>query len=152
MSNIRFNYHLRDNYLLYYCYTLDGWNGGLMMICVFFSSSRFGLTFMLAASIGAGFFFAVLVWLDSHTWIYIRKKWVWLVLVLWFWKSHIQLLGCVRSHVWVTGILKSILHLKIVVSCHLLLFTYENKWGLVNGGRVTLNHVMFFGNILLDIF
>ncbi|XP_073975241.1 tweety isoform X2 [Rhodnius prolixus] len=34
----------------------------------------FGLTFMLAASIGAGFLFAVLVWLDSHTWIYIRKK------------------------------------------------------------------------------
>ncbi|KAL1130525.1 hypothetical protein AAG570_011771 [Ranatra chinensis] len=34
----------------------------------------FGLTFMLAASIGAGFFFTVLVWLDSHTWIYIRKK------------------------------------------------------------------------------
>uniref|UniRef100_A0A0K8THM1 Protein tweety homolog n=1 Tax=Lygus hesperus TaxID=30085 RepID=A0A0K8THM1_LYGHE len=34
----------------------------------------FGLTFMLAASIGAGFLFAILVWLDSHTWIYIRKK------------------------------------------------------------------------------
>uniref|UniRef100_A0A1B6HT47 Protein tweety homolog n=1 Tax=Homalodisca liturata TaxID=320908 RepID=A0A1B6HT47_9HEMI len=34
----------------------------------------FGLTFMLAASVGAGFFFTVLVWLDSHTWIYIRKK------------------------------------------------------------------------------
>uniref|UniRef100_A0A1B6E9B8 Protein tweety homolog n=1 Tax=Clastoptera arizonana TaxID=38151 RepID=A0A1B6E9B8_9HEMI len=34
----------------------------------------FGLTFMLAASAGAGFFFTVLVWLDSHTWIYIRKK------------------------------------------------------------------------------
>lgn len=34
----------------------------------------FGLTFMLAASAGAGFFFTILVWLDSHTWIYIRKK------------------------------------------------------------------------------
>ncbi|BET00517.1 Tweety [Nesidiocoris tenuis] len=34
----------------------------------------FGLTFMLAASIGAGFLFAILVWLDSHTWIYIRKN------------------------------------------------------------------------------
>ncbi|XP_075231929.1 tweety isoform X2 [Lycorma delicatula] len=34
----------------------------------------FGLTFMLAAAAGAGFFFTILVWLDSHTWIYIRKK------------------------------------------------------------------------------
>ncbi|XP_018895914.1 protein tweety isoform X2 [Bemisia tabaci] len=34
----------------------------------------FGLALMLIASAAAGFFFTVLVWLDSHTWIYIRKK------------------------------------------------------------------------------
>ncbi|XP_011500029.1 PREDICTED: protein tweety [Ceratosolen solmsi marchali] len=34
----------------------------------------FGLTLMLLASIAAGFFFTVLVWVDSHTWIYIRKR------------------------------------------------------------------------------
>ncbi|XP_049775887.1 protein tweety isoform X1 [Schistocerca cancellata] len=34
----------------------------------------YGLTFMLVASISAGFFFTVLVWVDSHTWIYIRKR------------------------------------------------------------------------------
>ncbi|XP_067005957.1 protein tweety [Anabrus simplex] len=34
----------------------------------------YGLTFMLVASVAAGFFFTVLVWVDSHTWIYIRKR------------------------------------------------------------------------------
>ncbi|XP_033224016.1 protein tweety isoform X1 [Belonocnema kinseyi] len=34
----------------------------------------YGLTFMLAASLVAGFLFTVLVWVDSHTWIYIRKR------------------------------------------------------------------------------
>lgn len=34
----------------------------------------YGLAFMLAGSIVSGFFFTILVWLDSHTWIYIRKK------------------------------------------------------------------------------
>ncbi|XP_021914768.1 protein tweety-like isoform X3 [Zootermopsis nevadensis] len=34
----------------------------------------FGLSFMLAASVAAGFFFTVLVWVDSHTWIYIRRR------------------------------------------------------------------------------
>lgn len=45
--------------------------GALHAVC---ELALFGLSFMLAASIGAGFFFAILVWLDSHTWIYIRKK------------------------------------------------------------------------------
>ncbi|XP_012140257.1 tweety isoform X4 [Megachile rotundata] len=34
----------------------------------------YGLTFMLLASLAAGLFFTVLVWVDSHTWIYIRKR------------------------------------------------------------------------------
>ncbi|XP_065213711.1 protein tweety isoform X2 [Planococcus citri] len=34
----------------------------------------FGLMLMLLASLVSGFFFTILVWLDSHTWIYIRKK------------------------------------------------------------------------------
>ncbi|XP_015116545.1 protein tweety [Diachasma alloeum] len=34
----------------------------------------YGLTFMLLASLAAGLFFTVLVWMDSHTWIYIRKR------------------------------------------------------------------------------
>ncbi|XP_051162581.1 protein tweety isoform X4 [Leptopilina boulardi] len=34
----------------------------------------YGLTFMLAASLAAGFLFTILVWVDSHTWIYIRKR------------------------------------------------------------------------------
>ncbi|XP_023717740.1 protein tweety isoform X1 [Cryptotermes secundus] len=34
----------------------------------------YGLSFMLAASVAAGFFFTVLVWVDSHTWIYIRRR------------------------------------------------------------------------------
>ncbi|XP_066592211.1 protein tweety isoform X2 [Prorops nasuta] len=34
----------------------------------------YGLTFMLLASLVGGLFFTVLVWMDSHTWIYIRKR------------------------------------------------------------------------------
>ncbi|XP_067211871.1 protein tweety isoform X1 [Linepithema humile] len=34
----------------------------------------YGLTFMLLASLAAGLLFTVLVWVDSHTWIYIRKR------------------------------------------------------------------------------
>ncbi|XP_032454429.1 protein tweety isoform X2 [Nasonia vitripennis] len=34
----------------------------------------FGLTLMLLASVASGFLFTVLVWVDSHTWIYIRKR------------------------------------------------------------------------------
>ncbi|XP_050441536.1 protein tweety-like isoform X2 [Adelges cooleyi] len=34
----------------------------------------FGLALMLLASIVSGLFFTILVWLDFHTWIYIRKK------------------------------------------------------------------------------
>ncbi|XP_076761631.1 tweety isoform X2 [Xylocopa sonorina] len=34
----------------------------------------YGLTLMLLASLAAGLFFTVLVWVDSHTWIYIRKR------------------------------------------------------------------------------
>ncbi|KAK7869557.1 hypothetical protein R5R35_003353 [Gryllus longicercus] len=34
----------------------------------------YGLSYMLIASLAAGFFFTVLVWVDSHTWIYIRKR------------------------------------------------------------------------------
>ncbi|XP_016772721.1 protein tweety isoform X2 [Apis mellifera] len=34
----------------------------------------YGLTFMLLASLAAGLFFTVLVGVDSHTWIYIRKR------------------------------------------------------------------------------
>ncbi|XP_063230593.1 protein tweety [Bacillus rossius redtenbacheri] len=34
----------------------------------------FGLSFMLLAAVAAGVFFTVLVWVDSHTWIYIRKR------------------------------------------------------------------------------
>lgn len=37
---------------------------------------RFGLALMLVASVVSGIFFTILVWLDSHTWIYIRKKYV----------------------------------------------------------------------------
>ncbi len=39
-----------------------------------FLNFRFGLMLMLVASLVSGFFFTILVWLDSHTWIYIRKK------------------------------------------------------------------------------
>jgi len=35
---------------------------------------RYGLTFMLLASLAAGLLFTILVWVDSHTWIYIRKR------------------------------------------------------------------------------
>ncbi|XP_046406971.1 protein tweety-2 [Ischnura elegans] len=34
----------------------------------------YGLAFMLLSCLTAGFFFTVLVWVDSHTWIYIRKR------------------------------------------------------------------------------
>ncbi|XP_072751916.1 protein tweety isoform X1 [Anoplolepis gracilipes] len=34
----------------------------------------YGLSFMLIASLAAGLLFTVLVWVDSHTWIYIRKR------------------------------------------------------------------------------
>ncbi|XP_058805739.1 protein tweety [Phymastichus coffea] len=34
----------------------------------------FGLTLMLLSSVAAGFLFTILVWMDSHTWIYIRKR------------------------------------------------------------------------------
>ncbi|XP_050523404.1 protein tweety-like isoform X2 [Daktulosphaira vitifoliae] len=34
----------------------------------------FGLALMLLASVISGLFFTILVWLDFHTWIYIRKK------------------------------------------------------------------------------
>ncbi|XP_043281274.1 protein tweety isoform X1 [Venturia canescens] len=34
----------------------------------------YGLSFMLLSSLGAGLIFTVLVWVDSHTWIYIRKR------------------------------------------------------------------------------
>ncbi|KAJ8679649.1 hypothetical protein QAD02_015436 [Eretmocerus hayati] len=34
----------------------------------------FGLALMLVASVAAGFLFTLLVWIDSHTWIYIRKR------------------------------------------------------------------------------
>lgn len=33
-----------------------------------------GLTLLLLAAALAGFLFTILVWVDSHTWIYIRKK------------------------------------------------------------------------------
>jgi hypothetical protein len=33
-----------------------------------------GLLFMLASAVGAGILFTLLVWIDSHTWIYIRKR------------------------------------------------------------------------------
>ena len=35
---------------------------------------RFGLTFMLASAAGAGLVFTILVLVDSHVWIYLRKK------------------------------------------------------------------------------
>ncbi|XP_071635039.1 protein tweety isoform X2 [Temnothorax longispinosus] len=34
----------------------------------------YGLSYMLVASLAAGLLFTVLVWVDSHTWIYIRKR------------------------------------------------------------------------------
>jgi len=34
----------------------------------------FGLTFMLGSSIGAGLLFTILVWVDSHVWIYLPKR------------------------------------------------------------------------------
>ncbi|XP_071444597.1 protein tweety [Hetaerina americana] len=34
----------------------------------------YGLAFMLLSCLTAGLFFTVLVWVDSHTWIYIRKR------------------------------------------------------------------------------
>lgn len=40
-------------------------------MCVSF---RMGLLFMLASAVGAGILFTLLVWIDSHTWIYIRKR------------------------------------------------------------------------------
>ena len=35
---------------------------------------RFGLTFMLGSAVGAGLLFTILVWVDSHVWIYLRKR------------------------------------------------------------------------------
>lgn len=43
-------------------------------IIFFVTHFRYGLTFMLLASLAAGLFFTILVWVDSHTWIYIRKR------------------------------------------------------------------------------
>lgn len=43
---------------------------------IFFPHHRYGLTFMLLSSLGAGLIFTILVWVDSHTWIYIRKRYV----------------------------------------------------------------------------
>lgn len=34
----------------------------------------FGLSFMLASAVGAGLLFTILVWVDSHVWIYLRKR------------------------------------------------------------------------------
>lgn len=45
---------------------------------------RFGLALMLVASVVSGIFFTILVWLDSHTWIYIRKKYVFINIFLRF--------------------------------------------------------------------
>jgi len=33
-----------------------------------------GLTFMLGSTVAAGFLFTILVWVDSHVWIYLRKR------------------------------------------------------------------------------
>jgi hypothetical protein len=36
--------------------------------------AMFGLTFMLGSAVVAGFLFTILVWVDSHVWIYLRKR------------------------------------------------------------------------------
>lgn len=33
-----------------------------------------GMALMLLASVSAGLLFTILVWVDSHTWIYIRRR------------------------------------------------------------------------------
>ncbi|XP_057657300.1 protein tweety isoform X1 [Diorhabda carinulata] len=45
--------------------------GGVRALCYV---GLLGLTLMLISSAVAGFLLTVLVWVDSHTWIYIRKK------------------------------------------------------------------------------
>jgi hypothetical protein len=37
-----------------------------------------GLVLMLIASFMAAILLTIMVWVDSHTWIYIRKRWVWM--------------------------------------------------------------------------
>ncbi|XP_060522842.1 protein tweety-like isoform X2 [Cylas formicarius] len=45
--------------------------GGARALC---NGGLLGLTLMLASAVLAGLLLTVLVWVDSHTWIYIRKK------------------------------------------------------------------------------
>lgn len=46
----------------------------LDVVDVICRKSLFGLTFMLGSTVGAGLLFTILVWLDSHVWIYLRKR------------------------------------------------------------------------------
>lgn len=40
-----------------------------------------GLSLMLASAVLAGILLTALVWVDSHTWIYIRKRYVHLIFI-----------------------------------------------------------------------
>lgn len=51
---------------------------GVRALC---DAGLLGLALLLLASALAGLLFTILVWVDSHTWIYIRKKFVKFVII-----------------------------------------------------------------------
>lgn len=51
--------------------TFRSYNTALVSIC---DSSLFGLILMLISAAASGFLFTVLVWCNSHTWIYFKHK------------------------------------------------------------------------------
>ncbi|XP_072391220.1 protein tweety-like isoform X1 [Diabrotica undecimpunctata] len=76
-SSLRNDINTADNYIhsltaLVDCRTLHmHYLRGARALCYV---GLLGLTLMLVSSVVAGFLLTVLVWVDSHTWIYIRKK------------------------------------------------------------------------------
>ncbi|KAI9561865.1 hypothetical protein GHT06_012827 [Daphnia sinensis] len=46
----------------------------LDLLDVICNKALFGLTFMLASALASGLLFTILVWVDSHVWIYLRKR------------------------------------------------------------------------------
>ena len=50
------------------------WNLSKELMHCTFRHFRFGLTFMLGSAVAAGLLFTLLVWVDSHVWIYLRKR------------------------------------------------------------------------------
>ena len=78
---------------------------------------------MLLASLVSGFFFTILVWLDSHTWIYIRKKWVVEIFVrpIWF------ITYCTHTHTYTHFMERNCLKLLTVVESFLFGVTFGGE-------------------------